>query len=236
MDPCADGLPYFAHPESRSSSPIPPGISAHPLFPSICMQRVRYLLHLKTSLTSPFSPLAMYFQTELFHRLLLPSFQVSVHSALTTFETKISPWTHPLQWLDANTEHLCSIFHAITHLTQEADIGEISFPETMIYQVRLVALRFSNLVVSRIVLQRLIVYIFAHNMFASSDKTYILYLLFFFVFFNVINSLLGKLTDTLKRWQEWDIVNLIRNQESIKKQLSTLFRAASHVSLHAPSV
>ena len=48
--------------------------------------------------------------------------------------------------------------------------------------------------------------------------------------------MLGKLTDTLKRWQEWDIISLIRNQEVIQKQLLTLFRAASDVSLHAPSV
>ena len=140
---------------------------------------MRYLLPLKTLIIIPF-PLATYFQTEVFHRVLLPSLQVSVCSALTTFETKISPWTHPLQWLDANTKHLCSIFRAIIHLTQETDIGEMSFPETMIYQVRLVFLWFSKLVGSRSVLQRLIVYIFAHNMFASRDKTYTPYPLFLF--------------------------------------------------------
>ena len=179
VDPCTDSLPFFIYPESRSSYSIPPSLSAHPLFPFVCTQRVRYLLPLKTFIIIPFF-LVMYFQTELFHRVLLPSLQVSVRSALTTFETRISPWTHPFQWLDANTKHLCSIFRAIIHLTQEADIGEMSFPETMIYQVRLVALRFSKLIVSRIVLQRLIVYIFAHNMFASGDKTYILHLLFLF--------------------------------------------------------
>ena len=140
---------------------------------------MRYILLLKTLIIIAF-PLAMYFQTELFHRVLLPSLQVSVRSALTTFEIKISPWTHPLQWLDANTKHLCSIFRAIIHLTQEADIGEMTFSETMIYQVCFGALRFSKLVVSCIILQRLIVYIFAHNMFVSSDKRYILYLLFIF--------------------------------------------------------
>ena len=72
-------------------------------------------------------------------------------------------------------------------------MGEMSFPETMIYQVRLVALRFSNLVVSRIVLQRLIVYIFAHNMFASGDKTYILHLLFSFRVLYCYQQLVGKI-------------------------------------------
>ena len=158
---------------------MPPGLSAHPFFPFVRTQHVRYLLPLKTLTIIPF-PLAMYFQTELFHRVLLPSLQVSVRSALTTFETKISPWTHPLQWLDANTKHVRSIFHAIILLTQKADIGEMTFPETMTHQACLVALRFSKLVVSRIVLQRLIVYIFAHNMFASRDKTYILYFHFHF--------------------------------------------------------
>ena len=103
-------------PESQSSYSTLPGLSAHPLFPFISTQRVYYLLPLKTLIIIPFS-LAMYFQTDLFHRVLLPSFQVSVHSALTIFETKISPWAHPLQWLDANTKHLHSIFHAIIHLT-----------------------------------------------------------------------------------------------------------------------
>ena len=179
MDLSADSLPSFVHPASQSYYPTPPGLSAHPLFPFVCTQRVRYLSPLKTLIIIPFSR-AIYFQTQLFHRVLLPSLQVSVHSALTTFETKISPWTHPLQWLDANKKHLHSIFRVIIRLTQEADIGEMSFPETMIYQVRLVALRFSKSVISRIVLQRLIVYIFAHNMFASGDKTYTLYLLFLF--------------------------------------------------------
>ena len=171
--------PIFCSLRESVSYPTPPGLSAHPLFSFVCTQRVRYFLHLKIFIIIPF-PLAMYFQTGLFHRILLPSLQVSVHSALTTFETKISPWTHPFQWLDANAKHLYSIFRVIIHLTQEADIGEMSFPETMIYQVRLVALRFSKLAVSRIVLQRLIVYIFAHNMFASGDKTYFFYLLFIF--------------------------------------------------------
>ena len=147
------------------------------LFPFVCMQHVRYLLPLESLIIIPF-PLVMYCQTELFHRVLLPSLQVSVRSALTTLDTKISPWTHPFQWLDANTNHLYSIFRAIIHLTQEADIGEMSFPETMIYQVGFG--RSQVLEIGSLVLQRLIVYIFAHNMFASGDKTYILYLLFHF--------------------------------------------------------
>ena len=67
-------------------------------------------------------------------------------------------------------------------------------------------------------------------------KRILLTLFFFFVPFNAINSWLGELTHALKKWQKWDIVNLIRNQETIQKQLLTLFRAALHVGLHAPSV
>ena len=72
------------------------------------------------------------FQTESFHSTMLPNFRVSVYDALTTFETRISPWMHPSEWLDANTRHICSIFDGIVNLT--ANVA-ITFPATKIFQV-----------------------------------------------------------------------------------------------------
>jgi hypothetical protein len=134
VDLCADSLPSFVYSESLSSYPTSLYLSTHPFCPSVCTQHVRYLSPVEALIIIPF-PLALYFQAVLFHRILLPSLQVSVHSALTIFETEISPWMHPLQWLDENTKHLDSIFHVIVDLTQEANIDGMSFPESMIYQV-----------------------------------------------------------------------------------------------------
>jgi hypothetical protein len=69
-----------------------------------------------------------------FRSTILPNLWESVYSALTTFETGISPWTHPSEWLDVNTKHIRSIFDGIV-FTAHDDIKPITFPETMIFQV-----------------------------------------------------------------------------------------------------
>ena len=54
---------------------------------------------------------------------------------LTTFETEISPWMYPSEWLDASTKHIRSIFDGIVDFTEHADIKTVTFPATMIFQV-----------------------------------------------------------------------------------------------------
>ena len=66
---------------------------------------------------------------------MLPNLHVSVYRALTTFETKISPWMHPAEWLDANTRHIRSIFSGIVNLTEYANITAITFPTVIVFQV-----------------------------------------------------------------------------------------------------
>jgi hypothetical protein len=51
---------------------------------------------------------------------------------------------------------------------------------------------------------------------------------------NLITRLLGRLNATLKKCQDWDILNLMRNQGNIKNELLNLFRNVSRVCLHAP--
>jgi hypothetical protein len=53
-----------------------------------------------------------------FHSTMLPNLQVPVYCALTIFETGISPWMHPSEWLEANTKHIRSIFNGIVDLTE----------------------------------------------------------------------------------------------------------------------
>jgi hypothetical protein len=56
--------------------------------------------------------------------------------------------------------------------------------------------------------------------------------LFFFVSSNLITSLLGKLDTMLKKCQDQDILNLMRNAGNIKNELLNLFRNSSRVCLH----
>jgi hypothetical protein len=166
---------------------------------------------------------------------MLPNLQLSVYCALTTFETGISPWMHPSEWLDANTKHIHSIFNGIVDLTENADIKAVRFPATIIFQVCYPTFRLSKVIVLLIVPQRLMVYIMAHNILCSSDKMYFFFrFASSFVSSNVITSLLGKFNVTLKKCQDWDILNLMRNQGNIKNELLTLFRNASPVCLHPP--
>ena len=71
-------------------------------------------------------------QTDLFHSTVLPNLHVSVYYALTTFETAISPWMHPTEWLDANTKHSCAIFDGIVKCTENE---AAKLPETKVFQV-----------------------------------------------------------------------------------------------------
>jgi hypothetical protein len=74
-------------------------------------------------------------QTQSFHSTILPNLRVSVYSALTTFETGISPWMRPSEWLDANTRHIRSIFDEIVEFAENPDIKAMTFPATTIFQV-----------------------------------------------------------------------------------------------------
>jgi hypothetical protein len=56
---------------------------------------------------------------------------------------------------------------------------------------------------------------------------------FFFVLSNFITRL-GKLNATLKKCQDQDILNLIRNAGTIKNELLNLSRNSSLVCLHVP--
>jgi hypothetical protein len=71
-------------------------------------------------------------QTQSFHSTMLPNLQVSVYSALTTFQSGISPWFHPSEWLNANVKDIRAIFDGIVDLTGDKTI---TFPATMIFQV-----------------------------------------------------------------------------------------------------
>ena len=67
-----------------------------------------------------------------FHSTMLPNLQVSVCCALTTFESGISQWIHPSEWLNANVKHIREIFDGIVDLTGNKTM---TFPATMIFQV-----------------------------------------------------------------------------------------------------
>ena len=164
---------------------------------------------------------------------MLPNLQTSLYHALTTFETKISPWMDPSVWLDVNMKHIRSVFDGIVGSTENVDIKAMPFPTSPIFQV--CELTFSKSAVSLIIQQRIIVYIFAYNILRSSDKTYsFLPFSFFFVSSNLITSLLGQLNAKLKKCQDWATLNLMRNQGNIKNELLNLFRNVSPVCLHVP--
>ena len=111
------------------------------------------------------------FDLQSFHSTMLPNLQVSVYCALTTFESWISPWIHPSEWLNANVEHIRAIFDGTVDLSGNR-YKTITFPATMIFQVCYLTFKFSKSVVS-LVPQRLIVYILAYNMrFPTSSETY----------------------------------------------------------------
>ena len=173
-------------------------------------------------------------QTQSFHSTMLPNLQVSVYCSLTAFENEISPWMDPSQWLKANMKHIHSIFDGIVALSKNANINAMSFPVTMIFPVCQLTFRFLKLVVSLIIHQRLMLYIFAYNILCSGDKPYFFFFLFFLALFNVIISLLDKVNAMLKKYRDWDILNLMRNQRNIKNELSSLFRNGSHVCIHTP--
>jgi hypothetical protein len=66
---------------------------------------------------------------------MLPNLQISLYHAVTTFETEISPWMHPSEWLDANMKHIRSVFDGIVGSTENADIKAMPFPASPIFQV-----------------------------------------------------------------------------------------------------
>ena len=56
----------------------------------------------------------------------------------------------------------------------------------------------------------------------------------FLVLSDVITSLSGELNATLKKYQDWDLLNQMQSQVNIKNRLLTIFQNASPVCLHAP--
>jgi hypothetical protein len=57
---------------------------------------------------------------------------------------------------------------------------------------------------------------------------------FFLALSNVIISLLDRVNAILKKYQDWDILNLMRSQVNIKNELLILFRNGSWVCIHTP--
>ena len=74
-------------------------------------------------------------QISSFHSTVLPNLQISLYRALTTFETGISPWMYPSEWLDANMKHIRSVFDEIVGSTENAEIEAMPFPASPIFQV-----------------------------------------------------------------------------------------------------
>lgn len=86
------------------------------------------------------------------HTRKLPTSKKTLDDALTDFETNISPWKTPSEYIDAEANYVNNIVHEIQDLTQRVEMEYASFDQTMIYS-------------------RLIAYILAHSMMCSSDQS-----------------------------------------------------------------
>jgi hypothetical protein len=89
-------------------------------------------------------------------------------------------------------------------------------------------------VVSLIIHQRLILYIFAYNILCPLWPRYFFSFLFFLALFDIIISLLDRVNVMLKKYQDRDILNLMRSQGKIKNELLILFRDGLGVCIHTP--
>lgn len=66
-----------------------------------------------------------------------PSAQViSLNNTLTSFETTISPWKEPSEWIEADEKNTTLIIQRAVHLLASEDIGQASFAgRVMVYPV-----------------------------------------------------------------------------------------------------
>jgi hypothetical protein len=113
---------------------------------------------------------------------------VPLDRALTTFQTYISPSKKPAEWVAENICHVNSIVEDTT-LTKSVEIRQARIPSSFI------------------LFPRLIVYIFAHLMHCTPDK-----------------SLFAEFKSTLQRWMTWDVIVMIQNHQQVKDALRDFFQ------------
>jgi hypothetical protein len=58
-----------------------------------------------------------------------------IGDALTNFESGVSPWSQPSEWLKANTSHIRSTVHILEALTSDYNLETVIFKQPMIYEV-----------------------------------------------------------------------------------------------------
>jgi hypothetical protein len=77
-----------------------------------------------------------YLALSIIHTDNLPNSHVSTDNALTHFETNISPWKTPAEYIDAEANHVNTIIPEIRMLTGKAEIEQACFNgQPMIYSV-----------------------------------------------------------------------------------------------------
>jgi len=59
----------------------------------------------------------------------------SLGDVLTKFETEISPWKSPVEWLRADAEHVNSVIQRTVTITKSAEIEHTKVAGAMIYRV-----------------------------------------------------------------------------------------------------
>jgi hypothetical protein len=64
-----------------------------------------------------------------------PHFMAPLDHALTNFQTDISPWTCPKDWIDADVSHVTLTIQEFVASTQSAEIEDANFRGNMVYQV-----------------------------------------------------------------------------------------------------
>jgi len=70
------------------------------------------------------------------HTTNLPSSTMLLDDELFNFETEISPWTNPTNWIQADTKHINSIIQRSIELTGRFEIEQARFAnQDMIYPV-----------------------------------------------------------------------------------------------------
>jgi len=77
----------------------------------------------------------LYAPPSIIHTKHLPTSNITLDSALTNFDTNISPWKTPSKYIDAEANHVNNIVHEIQSLTGRVEMEYASFDRTMIYSV-----------------------------------------------------------------------------------------------------
>ena len=114
----------------------------------------------------------------LVHTVKLPVLNVCLDDALINFKAVVSPWKYPTEWLRANADNVNYIIQDITALTNSAGVEwQTTFSvQDIIYPVRVA---FNRLEKSEPhLLQRLIVYVFAHLALCTNEKRSTLFFLY----------------------------------------------------------